>query len=355
MCTASQFRRANPSTLVGNRLSAFMPRRDRERNSVRNISALGLCGIVGLMLARGTVGLAGQAPDVIGSVRAAIAQRDFGAGDRIVADYRTAHGVTPEMLEALSWLGRGALASKQWEKADDYATRTYDLARAALKNRSVDQEPHLPTALGAAIEVRAHASTALGARSEAVLVLQRELAIYKGTSLVKRIQKNINLLSLEGKAAPPLDMSEYLGPKPLPLAELKGKVVILFFWAHWCPDCKMQGPILGRMLAKYGAQGLSMVAPSQRYGYVAAGKPAAPDEELRYIRSVRDIAYGVLADQPVPLSEVNHVRYGVSTTPTLVLVDRAGIVRLYHPGRMTDEELEPLIRGLVADRLPAAH
>jgi thioredoxin-related protein len=49
----------------------------------------------------------------------------------------------------------------------------------------------------------------------------------------------------------------------------------------------------------------------------------------------------------VPLSDTNHRRYGVSTTPTLVVVDREGVVRLYHPGRMTEEELEPLVRRLV--------
>ena len=317
---------------------------------MKHIFVLGFCGLVGLMLARGTVGLAGQAPDVISAVRAATAQGNFAAGERIVGEYRSAHGVTPELLVALSWLGRGALASKQWEKAEAYATQTYDLARAALKARSIDQEPQLPIALGAAIEVQAHVRAALGARSEAVAVLQQELDRYKGTSLVKRIQKNINLLSLEGKPAPPIDVSEYLGSKPLALAELKGKVVILFFWAHWCSDCKMQSPILARLLMKYGSQGLSVVAPTQRYGYVAGGKDAPPDEELRYIRSVRDASYGFLATQPVPVSEANHVRYGVSSTPTLVLVDRAGVVRLYHPGRMTEEELEPIVRGLVTAR-----
>ena len=324
----------------------------REGDTVKNVSSWGFCGIIGLVLACGTVGLAGQAPDVISAVRGAVAQGNFAAGERIVGEYRAAHGVTPELMEALSWLGRGALASKQWEKAEDYATRTYELARAALKARSVDQEPHLPIALGAAIEVQSHVSAALGARSEAVLVLQRELDTYMGTSLVKRIQKNINLLSLEGKAALPIDVSEYLGPKPLALAELRGKVVILFFWAHWCPDCKMQGPVLARLMAKYRPQGLSLVAPSQRYGYAARGKPVTSDEELRYIRSVRDTSYRFLADEPVPLSEENHVRYGVSTTPTLVLVDRAGVVRLYHPGRITEEELEPIVRGLLADRQP---
>jgi thioredoxin-related protein len=40
-------------------------------------------------------------------------------------------------------------------------------------------------------------------------------------------------------------------------------------------------------------------------------------------------------------------RYGVSTTPTLVLVDRDGIVRLYHPGRMQKEELESVVRRVL--------
>ncbi len=43
----------------------------------------------------------------------------------------------------------------------------------------------------------------------------------------------------------------------------------------------------------------------------------------------------MLADAPVPLDDANHVRYGVSSTPTVVLVDRAGLIRLYHPGQMT--------------------
>jgi thiol-disulfide isomerase/thioredoxin len=307
-----------------------------------------LASIVTLMvLAAGAVGHAGQSGTVIADVRAAIAQQDFARGEKLLEAYRSTHGVTPEMLEALSWLGRGALAARQWDKADAYARQTYELARSALKGRSVDQEPHLPIALGAAIEVQAHVRAERGARTEAVHFLRRELDTYRDTSLYKRIQKNIHLLSLEGKAAPAIDLSEHLGPKPPALDALKGKVVVLFFWAHWCADCKVQGPILARLTAKYGQQGLIVLAPTQRYGYIAGGRSAGPEEERRYIDQVRQTHYTVLANQPVPLSETNHRRYGVSTTPTLVLVDREGVVRLYHPGRMTEEELEPLVRRLV--------
>ncbi|MCU0252606.1 MAG: hypothetical protein MUE61_20645, partial [Vicinamibacterales bacterium] len=65
------------------------------------------------------------------------------------------------------------------------------------------------------------------------------------------------------------------------------------------------------------------------------------------IDQVRQAAYGQLADMPVPIAPANLDRYGVSTTPTLVIVDREGVVRLYNPGRMTEEALEPLIRRVL--------
>ncbi len=50
---------------------------------------------------------------------------------------------------------------------------------------------------------------------------------------------------------------------------------------------------------------------------------------------------------PKPLSTANFINFGVSTTPTLVIVDREGIVKLYHPGQMSDQELEAAVRPLL--------
>ena len=129
------------------------------------------------------------------------------------------------------------------------------------------------------------------------------------------------------------------------MAELKGQVVLLFFWAHWCPDCKAQSPIVARLLEEYrvaGADGGRADAAIR----LCRGGPSRPRRmrSFAHIVQIRDTYYGFLRDEPVPVSEANHKRYGVSTTPTLALVDRGGIVRLYHPGQMTEEELEAAIR-----------
>jgi thiol-disulfide isomerase/thioredoxin len=165
-----------------------------------------------------------------------------------------------------------------------------------------------------------------------------------------RIQKNINLLSLEGQPAPPLEVGEELGAPSPTFAGLKGKVVLLFFWAHWCGECKQQGPILEKLLGQHRAAGLTIVAPTQRYGYTVKRAPATPDAELAHIKQVRDDFYPFLKSEAVPVSEQNHKQYGVSTTPTIVVLDRHGIVRSYHPGIMTAQELEAIVVPLLAAR-----
>ena len=52
-----------------------------------------------------------------------------------------------------------------------------------------------------------------------------------------------------------------------------------------------------------------------------------------------------MADNTVPVSGELFTRYGVSTTPTLVFINRDGTVRLYHPGQMTKEQIEPVIKA----------
>src|ERR1022692_2019840 len=78
--------------------------------------------------------------NVINDVRQAAAHNNFALGDSIIQKYRASQGVTPEMILALSWLGRGALGAKQLDKADAYAKETHRLALEELKKRPGSEE-----------------------------------------------------------------------------------------------------------------------------------------------------------------------------------------------------------------------
>ena len=293
-------------------------------------------------------GLVSAQASPVAEVRAALAKGDLAGAERIAREHLSASGNAPVAIEALSWVARGALAAGQLDSAGSVARETQRLAEAALGKRPLDAVPGLPIALGAALEVQAQVLAARGARSDGVYLLTRELERYGDTSIHERLQKNIHLLNLVGTPAPSLDAPEFLGAARASVASTKGSPLVLFFWAHWCSDCKAQGPILEKLQAEFAGSGLRIIAPTQRFGYAASARtPATPEDERAHILAVRERSYPFLANVPMPLSQQNFKRYGVSSTPTLVLVDRQGTVRLYHPGRMPEETLRSALRDLV--------
>lgn len=305
--------------------------------------ALAIFGTVtGLHMARA------QSSPIAAQIQRNIAQGDIAGAKRTLEQYRAAMGVTSDYLEALSWVGRGELAQKQFAAALENAHEVRELALAQLKSRKLDADASLPTALGASIEVQAQAAAAEGRRDEAVAFLKTELNRWRDTSIYPRIQKNLNLLTLIGKPAPALEVSHWIGErKPRTLAQYAGHPVLLFFWAHWCGDCKVEVAAIRKVREEYGPRGLEVVAPTQHYGYIAGGQEATPEVETPYIQDVFTKYYSRIGAVDVPVSEQDFRVYGVSTTPTVVLIDGHGIVRLYNPGRISYEQLAASVQQVL--------
>jgi thiol-disulfide isomerase/thioredoxin len=292
-----------------------------------------------------------QTPGLVPKVHTAVNAGDFATARHELDLYKASSGLTPEYIEAFSWIGRGQLQNSHLGEAEQNAVEVRKLCDAELTHRKLDAEPHLPIALGAAIEVEANVLTRQGQRDQAVVLLRDELKRWRNTSIVMRLQKNLNLLTLEGKPVPALDVADGIGDvKPLPLSAHKGHPVLVFLWAHWCPDCKKEVEIVQKLEEVYGPKGLVVVAPTQRYGYVAGGKDATPAVEKQYIGDVFTQYYAALGKVEVPLSEANFQRFGVSTTPTMVLIDGQGIVRLYNPGAAAYDVLASRIEPLLSPR-----
>jgi len=285
---------------------------------------------------------------IVDDVRIALMRNNFSAAESDLDSYRTQRGVTAEYLEAFSWMGRAALDQRQYDQAAAYAKQTRIMVLDQLKQRSLDSDPQLALALGAALEVQSQVLAVRGQRTQAVALLQSALRTYGNTSIHDRLQKNLNLLSLQGKPAPALKSEEELGAKLTPLAQLKGSPVLLFFWAHWCGDCKAEAPIITQLRSEFAAKGLQVVGPTRLYGYTAQVEHASASDELGYVDAVRRHFYSGLLDMPVPVSKYNFDTYGASTTPTLVLLDRTGRVAMYHPGALAYGELRQEIEKVVA-------
>ncbi len=292
--------------------------------------------LAGVVLA---VALVSAAPNVVQDVRMRLAKNDFTGAAAQIQNYRRSFGVTPDVLEAMSWMARAELGRKNLDQAEKWSQDTYQLSAAEVKKHPLSRDPDAPLALalGASIEVEGSVMAARGERAGAVAYLQGEIKKYYGSSIHARIQKVVNELSLEGKPAPAL----------IGLTIPKGKPALLFFWAHWCPDCKAEAADLRRLKVEFVPKGLTFLAPTQKYGYAAQGRDATPQAETQYIEQVRQTFYSGLIDAPAAVNEENFRVWGASTVPTLALVDRNGIVRLYHPGAMPYPELRARIAALL--------
>ncbi len=202
---------------------------------------------------------------VTDEVRSELANNKFAAAETALQSYRQRQGVTPDYLEGLSWMARASLAANRWDRAETFARKTETLSRRFAPKRPLDAEPHLPLALGAALEVQAQLLAVRGQQAQAVALLRRSLVSYRDTSIRPRLQKNLNLLGLTGQPAPPLKIAQYLGPKPVSLAQLSGSPVLLFFWAHWCGDCKAERPGIAKLRSDFGPRRPTLLAPTQLY------------------------------------------------------------------------------------------
>jgi thiol-disulfide isomerase/thioredoxin len=139
-----------------------------------------------------------------------------------------------------------------------------------------------------------------------------------------------------GTFAPAWQKVEAVGTAPKALSGLRGRVAVIDFWATWCGPCRMIAPKLSALQARYGAQGLTVVGITTD----SAEKAALFAERV-------DMHYGVVVDSEGETSRA----YGVSSLPTLFVVDRRGVVRSVEIGYDPSEDarLDQMIRTLLAE------
>lgn len=281
-------------------------------------------------------------PDLVRIVRLKLSAADLASAEAWTEDYKRDYGVDAVWLDARAWLARGAWMLRDYDRALAFGREV----RAAIG----EPKPELLIPLGAALEVEGQVTAARQGAAAGVRFFREAEKLSPDVAFRSRMWKNINRLELVGQPAPELRVDEFVGRKPATLAALRGKPVLLYLWAYRCGDCKASAPTLRALRERFADRGLAIVAPTRLSGRKADGSALPPDEEKAEIAAALQASYPGLTDMAVPISEETMVRYGGSATPTFVLIDRAGVVRLFAPTRLAMEALAAAIEPLLAAR-----
>jgi thiol-disulfide isomerase/thioredoxin len=120
----------------------------------------------------------------------------------------------------------------------------------------------------------------------------------------------------------------------LALGDLKGKPVVLDFWATWCGPCQMQTPILDRVAKRYADRGLEVV-----------GINVFDDDHdaARNYAKVKKLSYPIVVDD----KGVVQRDYGVNNLPSLILVDREGRIVRVSRGLVDEATLDRMVRDIL--------
>lgn len=142
---------------------------------------------------------------------------------------------------------------------------------------------------------------------------------------------------LVGQSAPTVSATRLAGPDPVRLDALRGRVVVLDFWATWCGPCRATMPLLDAMHRAHHAAGLTVL-----------GLSSERTERIRAHLARSPVGYTIASDGGTA------DRFGVEALPTLVVIDRAGRVRDVTVGvdPSSFRRLDTLVRRLLAEQAP---
>lgn len=281
----------------------------------------------------------------VSSIRNKISAADLPSAESILEVHRERDGEDGYYLMGLGWLSRGALLLGDPARARELNAELRRLCDARLaRGAGLAKDDSLESALGAAIEVEAQLLAREKGPDAGASWLRAEIAKFPGpVAFRSRLYKRLNMLALTGSPAPELAVEDFVGAKPAALAGLRGRPVVLFVWSATCGDCKAQAASLGRVARRYADRGLAVV-PLTRYYEEGAAERA---KEKAVVDSVWAAVYSAAGPPSIVVSTASMERYGGSSTPTFVFIDKRGVVKRYTPTRLTEARLSGAVEELL--------
>jgi len=145
----------------------------------------------------------------------------------------------------------------------------------------------------------------------------------------KSLESELAQTEFLGKKAPAIQAENWLNSAPLTLDKLKGKVVIIDFWAPWCSPCRDVIPGLVKEYAKHKEDGLVVIGFTKLYGsYRDDLQNAGKVDSAKEIELIKGFVERYKIDYPVAISTEGKEfdAYMISGIPTMIFIDREGKV-----------------------------
>ena len=146
------------------------------------------------------------------------------------------------------------------------------------------------------------------------------------------------VLAVAQRVPAPVIRGETLDGDPLDVSSLKGKVVVLNFWASWCSPCRAESPSLVRVANAFASKGVS---------FVGVDIKDERDPAKRFVQ-VHDVPYPSLFDQSGVLL-TRFQKFVPQSPPTTLLLDRQGRIAAMFPGGLTESELSAPVAQLAQE------
>jgi thiol-disulfide isomerase/thioredoxin len=271
-------------------------------------------------------------------------------GERLLVAYAQSEPRLPGETRSMNLLLADAYSKKRdFARAATRARDSYNAALQLVAINKMDAQQRDSTIYGSGMYL-AGALLKANRRADAIQIIQEMRARAVTLASARLYRQATELLLNQGEdfdeppalaesvnaiAPPEIKVSEWIDQQPVHLADLRGKVVLLDFWATWCGPCRYTIPKLNSLHKKYKDRGLVVIGLTEFEGNVE-GRNVTRPQELEYLRRFKQqkgIAYGFgISDD----KETGR-GYSVTSLPTAILIDRRGRVRFLTISANDDE------------------
>jgi thiol-disulfide isomerase/thioredoxin len=266
------------------------------------------------------------------------------------------------------------LGDKFADDAKAKMTDVEDLVREKLQGESVDQadvQALLSLKMSASSKLMYSDPTASKevleqlkddlTKIEEKLPENQQMAVTRNLAMIDQriemVESSIRREQLIGTAAPELDAESFVGMDATTLRDLKGKVVLIDFWAVWCGPCIATFPHLQHLHDTYSDKGLVILGLTKPYSYkwneeikrAEKVEGVTAEEELEMLKTFREhhkLKHGFVV---TPKDSKYSKAFEVTGIPQAALIDKDGIIRLIKVGSgdANSKAIEEMIKTLL--------